>query len=192
MLLTDFGDAGRPMFTQPPGCYLEHQGSFIMGFYQKYPDLPGGAPKAGTDFDFFPFPAGDPGTGRPWELSVDLAGMFTDTAQARRLMHFLATDEAQRIWPHIAGAGAFMVNKNIDPNGYADPVSRDIAKILRSNDPLCFGASDLMPVGMRNAYSRAVLEFLNDPGQLDSLLLKLDQIRTGTSGDDWFNLPCGR
>jgi alpha-glucoside transport system substrate-binding protein len=192
MLLTGFGDAGRPMFTEPPGCFLEHQASFIMGFYQKYPDLPGGAPKPGTDFDFFPFPAGDLGAGRPWELSVDLAGMFNDTAQARQLMHFLATDEAQRIWPAIAGGGAFMVNKNIDPNSYADPVSRRIAGILKSTDPLCFGASDLLPVSMRNAYSRAVLEFLNDPGQLDSLLRKLDQIQIGIPEKDWFNLPCGR
>jgi alpha-glucoside transport system substrate-binding protein len=194
VLLTDFGDAGRPMFTEPPGCFLEHQASFIMGFYQGpgYEDLPGGAPEPGTDFDFFPFPAGGLGTERPWLLSVDLAGMFNDTEQARRLMHFLATDKAQRIWPAIAGGGAFMVSKNIDPNGYADPVSRRIAGILKSTDPLCFGASDLTPVSMRNAYSRAVLEFLNDPDQLDSLLGKLDQLRTEIPGDDWFNLPCGR
>src|SRR5712691_5838717 len=31
-LVTSYGVAGRPMFSYPPGCYLEHEGSFIAGF----------------------------------------------------------------------------------------------------------------------------------------------------------------
>ncbi|SRR5712691_5463647 len=31
-LVTSYGVAGRPMFSYPPECYLEHEGSFIAGF----------------------------------------------------------------------------------------------------------------------------------------------------------------
>ena len=51
---------GQPMFTSPPGCYLDHEASFITAFYAQ--DRLGGAagrdahPRPRTDFDFVPFP----------------------------------------------------------------------------------------------------------------------------------------
>jgi alpha-glucoside transport system substrate-binding protein len=199
-LLTNFADSGRSMFTNPPGCFLEHQGSFIMGFYQDYKNTPGyedrpnGAPQLGTDFDFFPFPASSNQNGdKLREVSADLAGMFDDTPEARQLMNFLAKNEAQQIWPAIAGAGAFVINKNVNPEVYPDEVSKRIDTILRFSDSiLCFDASDLMPATMRNAYNRAVLEYLNDPSQLDKLLERLDKVRGGIPPEDWLNLPCGQ
>jgi len=183
-LLTDFKDAGRPMFRRPPGCFLEHQASFIMGFYQGFQaNL-----RPGVDFDFFPFPS--PGT-RLWEISIDLAGMFNDTPQARALIRFLATDKAQRIWPGIAGGSAFTVSKNVSPEIYGkDLVSKRIAQVFASNDTLCFGGADLMPTSMRSAYNRAVLEYLSNPAQIDSILMKLEQIRTSIPQAEWLDLAC--
>lgn len=187
-LLTDFKDSGRSLFTDPPGCLLEHQGSFIMGFYRQYQGLPH-SPKPGTDFDFFPFP--ESGPGRTWLLSVDLAGMFNDTPQARELLRFLATEGAQRIWPGIPGGAAFTVDKRVDPAVYGDDrISKRIAEVFRSSDTLCFHGADIMPAAMRTAYDRAVLEYLSNPGQLDQLLRRLDQIRTGIPREEWLDLPC--
>ncbi|MFL6124894.1 ABC transporter substrate-binding protein [Actinophytocola sp.] len=193
-LLTDFEDAGRPLFTDPPGCLLEHQASFIMGFYQGkgYRDLRDGGPRPGVDFDFFPFPPAT-GKGRVWTVSVDLAGMFNDTPQARALLRFLATDEAQRIWPSIPGGAAFTVDEHIDPAVYGDDrISERIAEVFRSTDPLCFHVVDVLPAAMRTAYYRAVLEYLGNPGQLDQLLRRLDQIRAGIPHEEWLDLPCAR
>jgi alpha-glucoside transport system substrate-binding protein len=187
-LLTDFGDAGRPMFAEPQGCVLEHQSSFMTSFYQGY----GGKPKPGADFDFFPFPASSSqNAGKWWEASADLAGMFNNTPQARQLMHFLATD-AQRTWPTIPGSGAFTVNKNVNPSVHDDEVSKRIAGILRDAEVLCFDAAGIMPAAMRNAYQRAVLEYLNNPSQLDTLLATLDRVRAGISREDWLDLSCER
>lgn len=193
VLLTDFKDAGRPMFGNPPGCLLEHQASFIMSFYRRYRDLPLGIPKPVVDFNFAPFPAAaELGAGRFWETSIDLAGMFNDTPQARALMRFLSTDDAQKIWPGIEGGSAFTVNKNVDPAIYGnDEISRKIAGVFRSTDTLCFSASDIMPATMRYAYFRAVLEYLADPTQLAKILQKLDQIRIGIPSEEWLDLPCG-
>lgn len=191
-LLTDFQDAGRPMFANPPGCFLHHEPSFIMARYQKYD----GALKAGTDFDFFNFPnfGSRPAdaTGREFVVSADMAGMFNDTPQARKLINYLATDRAQEIWPRIVGSGAFSVNKNVQPKAYRDDVSKRIAQELTTADTLCYDAADLMPATMRNAFYRAVLEHLSDPTQLDRLLEELDGIRQGIATEEWLNIPCGQ
>jgi alpha-glucoside transport system substrate-binding protein len=117
-LLTDWTDAGRPMFTNPPGCYLDHQPSFIIASYQNYRKE---KLKPGTDFDFFPFPAG--AAGGAFIVSADMATMFNDTPQARQLIKYLATAKAQAIWPH-SGGGAFSVNKKMNQNVYPDGVSK--------------------------------------------------------------------
>lgn len=190
VLLTDWADAGRPMFTDPPGCFLHHQPSSIMAGYQTYEP----APKPGDDFDFFRFPDGSSSagtTGETFAVSADMASMFNNTPQARQLLKYLATDRAQRIWPSIGG-GAFSVNRNVDLNVYSDNVSKRIAEELTTADTLCFDASDLMPPTMRNAFYRAVLEYVSDPTQLNRLLDELEVVRRGIAREEWLNIPCGQ
>ena len=190
-LLTDFVDTGRPMFTNPPGCFLDHAPSFVTVNYQTYD----GAPKAGTDFDFFIFPdfvsmpAGS--TGGPFVVSADMASMFNNTPQARQLIKYLATEKAQGIWPGKGGA-AFSVNRNVKPSVYPDDVSKRIAQELTTAKTLCFDAADLMPATMRNAFYRAVLEYLSEPTQLDRILDELDRVRLGITREEWLNIPCGQ
>lgn len=190
VLLTDFQDAGRPMFTDPPGCFLHHQPSFTMTNYQTYET----APRPGSDFDFFRFPDG-PGSAGPtnetFTVSADMAVMFKDTPQARQLIKYLATDKAQRIWPSVS-SGAFSINRNVELSVYTDNVSKRIAQELTTADTLCFDATDLMPATMRNAFYRAVLEYVSDPNQLNRLLEDLDVVRRGIAPEEWLNIPCGR
>src|SRR5262249_32780322 len=124
-VFTHFLDAGRPMlFSQKPRGYLDHEASFIMGFYQNHHNQNRNTQQPGTDFDFFPFPKFDnQNASSPLEVSTDLAGMFNDTPQARRLMQFLASDEAQRIWPALPGGSAFTVDRNVPPSVSPDAVS---------------------------------------------------------------------
>lgn len=181
-LLTDFGDAGRPMFAQPPGCRLDHQASFIMGTYR------GDGHEAGRDFDFFPFPAF--GSQPPaWVVSADLAAMFNDTPQARKLISFLASERAQRIWPQ--NGGAFSVNRKVGQSVYGDAVSKKVADALTTASTLCFDASDMMPTTVRAAFYRAVLEYLDDPNRLEALLGKLETVRRNAPNDEWLDFPCG-
>ena len=189
-MLTDFGDAGRPLFTHPQGCALEHQASFIMNVYQGYENKP----EPGKDFDFIPFPSADGQQDDLWDASVDLAGMFNDTPQARKLLQFLATDKAQRMWPSIAGGGAFTVDKNTQVSQLHrdDPISRKIDEVFQSDGTFCHGAADVMPPTMRGAYRRAVLEFLGDPTGLEQILTKLERVRVGIPVTEWLDLSCGR
>src|SRR5438067_1031729 len=71
---TNFTTAGDPLFKSPPGCELFHQASFITGLGAFKPL------KAGTDYNFFPFPDVDPKFAGAVEGAADLFGMFHDTA----------------------------------------------------------------------------------------------------------------
>ncbi|GAA3862018.1 ABC transporter substrate-binding protein [Saccharothrix violaceirubra] len=183
-LLTDFGDAGRGLFTDPPGCLLELQGTFAAGGYQGYETKP----KAGIDYDFFEVPPF--GEGRPAKaVAADLAAMFNDTPQARRLMAFLASASASAIWP--GSGGAYSVNRRVPPAAYPDDVAKRVSGKLTEPGTFCFDASDLMPPTMRTAFHRAVLEYLADPGRLDEILANLDEVRAGVPPGEWLDFPCG-
>jgi alpha-glucoside transport system substrate-binding protein len=209
-LLTDFGDAGRPMFAARPGCLLHHQASFQIGIHREYAKaMPG--PVQPNFFDFPVFAAADGGqpgaVGQVREVSADVAGLFTDSPAARRLIDFLATDEAQRIWPESSGGTVFSVNQHLPVGSYDATGTRIARELTQSSAALCFDASDLMPSSMASEFERAVLEFLHlsnaqqtqpDPGAgkpdpLGDLLDDLERVRQGlrADGTTWLDLPCG-
>jgi alpha-glucoside transport system substrate-binding protein len=186
-LLTEFGDAARPMFAEETGCLMEHQASFIAGYYSGYD----GNPQPGTDFDFFPFPtlggAAVDSTAEPRAVAADMASMFNDTPEAA-LVRFLVSEQAQRQWP---AASLFSASTEVSADDYGS-FDRRIATEITGAAPLCFDASDLMPTAICGAFYRAVLEYLSDPGRLEPLLGELDQIRTGIAGNHWLTVACGR
>lgn len=168
-LLTNFADAGRPMFRDPPGCYLDSEGSFIMGYYAAHH----GTLRPGRDYDFFPFPSVNPRSGHAYEVAGNFAGMFLDSPAARKLMRFLASTQGQRLW---AEHGSFSVNRQVPPGAYPDMVHRKVAAILTKDDALCFDASDLMPAAMGTAFFQAALRFATDPDDHDALARSLQRL----------------
>ncbi|HLZ69094.1 MAG TPA: ABC transporter substrate-binding protein [Dehalococcoidia bacterium] len=171
VLSTNFGDAGTPMFSNPPKCYLMHQGSFITDFFVK--NTPGLKPI--TDFNFFMFPDIDPKYTGSAEVAGDLFGMFKDTPQARALIKYLATPEAQAIW--VKRGGALSPNKLVSPEVYPDELAKEQAQIITTTKTAKFDASDLMPDAMNTAFYKAVLDYIQNPGNLDSILANLDKVQ---------------
>lgn len=164
VLSTNFGEAPFPMFDSPPNCYLHRQASFITTFItDQFPDL---AP--GEDFNFFEFPPIDEQHGSPLLVAGDLFGMFNDTPQARALMEYLTSAEAQSIW---AERGGFLApNRNVDPTIYPDQITQQIAEMLTTADAVRFDASDLMPEAVNNAFWTGILDFVSNPDNLPSIL----------------------
>ncbi|MBV9447031.1 MAG: carbohydrate ABC transporter substrate-binding protein [Streptosporangiaceae bacterium] len=179
-LLTSYAAAGQPMFSDPPGCYLDHEGSFITGFYTQ--DTLGSLdskehPRPRTDFNFVPFPALAAAGQGTEEVAGDLLGLFNDTPAARELIAYLTTPQAQEAWISRPGSGAISVNQRVPLGDYPDPVSQALAKDLTSATDVRFDASDSMPQMMQNAFLNAVLEYLDAPSQLNAILRGLDQVR---------------
>ncbi len=165
VVATNFANAGDPLFDDPPGCQLLHQASFITGL--------GAFPKqkAGEDYDFFPFPDINPDYAGAIEGAGDLFGMFHDTPQAKALMKYLVTPEAQSIWVGIGGA--LSANKQV--TNYPDDVAKRSAEALVNAQIFAFDASDLMPTAMNDAFWKGVTDYTQHPDKLDSILQSLDQ-----------------
>jgi alpha-glucoside transport system substrate-binding protein len=171
MLTTNFQIAGNPLFSRPPGCYMHHQASFMTNlFLAANPDL-----HPGEDFDFFRFPDVNPKYSGAIEGAGDLFGIFRDTPQSRALISYLATPEAQGIW--VKRGGALSANRRVLPDVYPNQLSRQLAQTLTGAETVRFDASDLMPDAMNDAFWKAVLEYVGNPGDLDGILARLDAVR---------------
>ena len=171
MQATNFGDVGQPMFQSPPKCYMLNQGSFISDFFTKYPT----APQPITDFKFFGLPDVNSANAGSHVVAGDLFAMFKSTAQSRALIKYLTTPEAQAIW--VKRGGAISPNKKVALSDYPDDQSRSIGQIMTTTKIAAFDAGDLMPNAMQAAYWGAVLKFVSDQGQLDSILADLDKVQ---------------
>jgi alpha-glucoside transport system substrate-binding protein len=163
----DFSGGGDPLFTDPPGCVVFHQASFITGL-GAFKDK-----KAGTDYNFFPFPDIDPQFAGSVEGAGDLFGMFHDTEAAKSLMKYLVTAPAQDIW--VKAGGALSANKNA--TSYPDDIAKRSAELLTNAKTFVFDASDLMPKAMNDAFWTAMLSVTKDPSSLDKVLSDLDAVQ---------------
>jgi alpha-glucoside transport system substrate-binding protein len=161
---TNFGNAGDPLFTSPPGCQFLHQASFITGFSQFK------SHQAGTDYNFFPFPDIDPKYAGAVEGAGDLFGMFHDTPAAKSLMKYLVTAQAQDIW--VKAGGALSANKNAA--SYPDDISKRSAEILATAKSFVFDASDSMPTAMNDAFWKGMVALTNGSKSIDQTLADLD------------------
>jgi alpha-glucoside transport system substrate-binding protein len=171
MLATAFGDAAQPMFQTPPKCYMHNQASFITSFFDAYST----APKAGTDYNFFDLPPVSSQNAGDHVVAGDLFGMFKNTAQARALMKYLTTPQAQAIW--VKRGGAISPSTQVPLSDYPDAISKSIAKSIVSAKTVKFDAGDLMPAAMQAEYWKDVLDYVNNPSQLDSILARADKVQ---------------
>jgi alpha-glucoside transport system substrate-binding protein len=188
-LITSYADAGAPMFHASPGCLMDHQASFIAANYTRRTAADGSAVRSGRDFDVFAFPSIDDRYAGALEVGADLAGTFTGTPEARTLIAYLATPQAQRIWPGQPGSGALSASTAVPPSDYPDHISATMAGMITGRSEtgsltvpptVSFDASDLMPAHLATAFGQAALEYLAHPQKLPALLLSLDQIRQRT------------
>ena len=110
----------------------------------------------------------------------DLFGMFNDTPQAQSLIQYLLTAEAQQIW--VERGGFISMNKNVPIDAYPDDTSRRSAEILQAASTAKFDGSDLMPNAMNQAFFEAVVAFVQNPGDIDTILANLDTVQADAYG----------
>ena len=149
---TNFGKAANPMFADPPGCLLHHQASFITDFFKNEAKA---APEA---YSFFPFPDIDPAYAGSVTGGGDLFGMFNDTPQARSLIQYMLTADAQQIW--VERGGFISANKGVSLDAYPDESSKASAEILANAQTFRFDGSDLMPNAMNKAFFQGIVEYV--------------------------------
>jgi alpha-glucoside transport system substrate-binding protein len=136
VLSTSFSDSPAPLFDDPPGCYMHHQGDFITDFFPKDAVI-------GENYDFFPLPLIEPKWGTPMVGAAQVIVMGKDTPEGRQLIQYLISPEPQENW---ATRGGFIsLNKRVDFSAYPDELTRKLAATVNGAEILRFDASNLMP-----------------------------------------------
>ncbi len=170
VLATNFGEAVYPLLEEPAGCYMHRQATFIQDFLMD--QFPEAVPQ--EDFNYFMFPPIDEAYGSPMLVAGDLFGMFNDTPAARSLIEWLISAEAQQIW---AERGGFIApNRQVPADVYPDVLIGQAAEMLATADVVRFDASDMMPSAVNDAFWSGILEFVENPDQLDQILQSIDEI----------------
>jgi alpha-glucoside transport system substrate-binding protein len=166
---TNFGRAANPMFEDPQGCVFTQQATFITDFFQ---NEAGATPE---QYDFFRLPdmndqfhGGVTGGG-------NLIGMFNDTPAARSLMEYLVSADAQQVWAERGGFVA--ANLDVPLDSYPGAAERTSAEILQDAEVFRFDASDMMPPAVQDAFNRGMVEFVQNQGNLQSILANIDAAR---------------
>ncbi|GAA2415877.1 extracellular solute-binding protein [Streptomyces glaucosporus] len=176
------------LFDRGRDCDLEHQGSFARNLY--------GDDASRADFVASPMllPGADGQSGYR-EVSGDFAAMFKESEQARDLMRFLASLEAQRAWATGVEPPFFSAHRGVTQEAYPeeDTVSRRIVREFRQAERLCLDASDVMPPTIRRIFHEKVLEFLADPRQDPVRLLRqIQRVKNALpEGTPWLERACG-
>ena len=171
VVATAFGDVGTPMFANPPKCYMLNQASFITSFFTSAnPSL-----QPVTDFNFFPLPDINTQYAGAHVVAGDSFAMFKDTPQARKLMAYLTTADAQAIW--VKRGGKLAVNKQVSADLYPDALSKQSAQIIVNTQIGKYDATDQMPADMKAATWSDLVKFIQNQNQLDSLLAHLDTVQ---------------
>jgi alpha-glucoside transport system substrate-binding protein len=170
VLATDFGEAPFPMFAKPPRCLFHLQATFIEDIIQKQFSWI----RPGADLAFVPMPRIAPPYAGVAQIAGDVFGMFHDTPQARALMRYLVSAEAQAIW--VKRGGALSPNKSVPFDAYPDVLSRRAAELLVRAPAARFGAGDMMPPEMTAAFYKGTLDYVVHPDQLRAILAHLEAV----------------
>lgn len=168
ILATRFEDASYALFNSPPTAYMYYLGDFTEGFITTQFT----AARPGTDFDFFPFPTITPQYQGAVTGGADVVVAMRDNSAVRKLVAYLATAQAQEIW--VKRGGFTSVNKSVDLTAYPDPVAQASARMLTQASLFRFGADDLMPSQVEDAFWKGTLDFIQDQTRLDSVLSSIE------------------
>ena len=170
VLATGFIDGSYLPYQDPPKAAMYYLGSFTQGFISdQFPEL-----AAGDDYSFFPFPSINPQYAGAVTGGADVVVMLRDTEAARSLMQHLATAQAQQIWVERGGFTA--VNSQVSLGAYPDSLAAKAAEQLAKASIYRFDADDTMPSEVQAAFWKGVLDFLQNPGNLDSILAQVEAV----------------
>ena len=103
--------------------------------------------------------------------------LFIDDASLLPAAGLRAPDAAS------ASLGGFTsVNQSVSPDAYRDPLARSAADELASAKLIRFSAGDTMPASVQQTWWKAMLELVDDPSKLDSILESLTSAESAGCG----------
>jgi alpha-glucoside transport system substrate-binding protein len=168
VLATNFTDASYLPFKTPPDAYMYYLGDFTAGFITaQFTSL-----QPGTGFDFFSFPTITPSYQGATTFGADLVAVLKKSSHTQEFVKYLAGADAQTIWAKRGGFTS--ANKSVDISVYPNQVAQKAAQGLTAATTLRYGAGDIMPSAVQQAWWHGMLAFIQDQSQLDSILSTIE------------------
>ena len=166
IVTTNFGDAPKAMFDDPPKCWLHRQGNFITSFF------PADA-KPGVDYGVFYLPGIDPQYGSPVLVAGDIWAAFSDRPEVLAVMEYFTKGEHLKVW--VESGGAIAPQLDSDLSWYGDDITRFVAKTILDASAVRFDASDLMPgaVGAGSEW-KELTNWISGASSIDEALTAID------------------
>jgi len=166
----NFGDAPKPMFDNPPKCWLYRQATFINAFFPK-------TAVAGTDYDWFPFPPIDK---QGILMAGELSTVFKDTPAVRDFLQRFSGVEVQCAQGKETATSRVSPNLGVKSDCYANPQLAKAADVLTkaiADGTARFDASDQMPsaVGSGTFWSGMVQFIQSVSGSLKGVLDNIEK-----------------
>lgn len=163
---TSFGDAPKPMFENPPKCWLHKQGNFITSFFPT--NL-----VAGEDYDVFYLPTMNPAQGQPFEVAGDIYAAFNDRPEVRAVLQYFTLGESLKTWIEANGAIGPMKDASLD--WYKDPVMKKIAEYIQNATVVRFDGSDMMPGAVgAGSFWKGMTSWVSGSIDVDTALKEID------------------
>jgi alpha-glucoside transport system substrate-binding protein len=170
ILATGPEDASYLPFEATPRANMYFLGSFTQGFIEaQFTDL-----TATEDYDFFKFVEIEPMYTGSATGGADVLVMFNDTPSSRALFEYLSDGSNWESW--AAAGGYASPSQALDVGVYPDDLAAKAATQLTDSAIFRFDADDLMPGEVQSKYFSSVGEYLQNPGNLDTILADIEAV----------------
>jgi alpha-glucoside transport system substrate-binding protein len=167
---TAFVDGIGKVFSANPTAHMYMEGGFVGGIAlaDVNPNL-----EPGETIDFFPFPTIDDAQGNPLVGGGDITAAFVNNEDVARLIEYLASPEAGRIW---VNSGAIVSpNQAVEDDAYPNDLVRKEAEQVKGAEVFVFDGSDLLPGALGEDWGTLLQNVLREPGSMDAQLESFQQ-----------------
>ncbi len=160
-----FVDGIGRVFSKNPVAEMYMEGGFVGGIAlgDVNPDL-----KVGTDIDFFPWPTISEEHGSPLVGGGDVAAAFVNNEDNKKLIEFLASPEAGKIW--VSTGAIASPNEGVAEGDYPNELVAKEAEQLKSAESFLFDGSDLLPGTLGQDFGTLLQNIIKTPANVDTLL----------------------
>ena len=165
-----FVDGIGKVFSANPTAHMYMEGGFVGGIAlaDVNPDL-----QPGTTIDFFPFPTIDEAIGDPLVGGGDITAAFVNNKDVAKLIEYLASPEAGRIW--VSTGAIVSPNQGVEADAYPNELVKKEAEQVKGAETFVFDGSDLLPGALGEDWGTLLQNVIKDPGSMDSQLEQFQQ-----------------
>jgi alpha-glucoside transport system substrate-binding protein len=160
-----FVDAIGRVFGKNPRAEMFYEGGFVGGIAtgQVNTDL-----KPGQDIDFFTFPQFDQDDAGIVVGAGDVAAAMVNNEDVARLIEYLATPEAGKIW--VSTGAIASPNEGVTDADYPNELVTKEATQLKEAQTFLFDGSDLLPGTLGQNFGTLLQDIIKNPDQMNQLL----------------------